>query len=35
MFAEKKAESYGRQGPARGFVGQALVFDDMVGGEEK
>ena len=36
--AEKKAESYGRQGPARGFVGfvgQALVFDDMVSGEEK
>ena len=35
MLAEEKTESYGRRGPARGFVGQALVYDDVGGGEEK
>ena len=35
MLAEEKTESYRRRGPARGFVGQALVYDDVGGGEEK
>ena len=32
---EKRTENYGRQGPVCRFGGQALIFDDMAGGEEK